>query len=104
MFEAGAPKAGKAAARASVPARVRPCPPEGAPADRVLAARLQKWVRQTAAAQKVEPFRILSRQTVEAIAAAQPGTFDELQAVKGMGPVKVQKFGRTILDLLAADA
>ena len=39
----------------------------------------------------------------EAIAAAQPGTFDELSAVKGVGPVKVQRYGRTILDLLAGE-
>jgi superfamily II DNA helicase RecQ len=57
-----------------------------------------------AAAQKVEPFRILSRQTVEAIAAARPSTFDELLEVKGLGPVKVQRYGRMILDLLAGEA
>jgi ATP-dependent DNA helicase RecQ len=68
-----------------------------------LVARLQKWVRHMAAAQKVEPFRILSRQTVEAIAAARPSTFDELLEVKGLGPVKVQRYGRMILDLLAGE-
>ena len=71
--------------------------------DHALAARLQNWVRQAAAIQKVEPYRILSRQTVEAIAAARPGTFTELESVKGMGPVKVQRYGRTILDLLAGE-
>jgi ATP-dependent DNA helicase RecQ len=103
-----APTAGSP--RSSVPVRVRPCPsaqssaaPVGSAPDHALAARLQKWVRQTAAIQKVEPFRILSRQTVEAIAAARPGTFEELQAVKGMGPVKVQRFGRKILDVVAGE-
>jgi len=65
--------------------------------------RLQTWVRKTAAAQSVEPFRILSRQTVEAVAAARPRTFEELEAVKGLGPVKVQRYGRMILDLLAGE-
>jgi ribonuclease D len=66
-----------------------------------LEARLQKWVRQTAAIRKVEPFRILNKQTVAAIAAARPATFGELEAVKGMGPVSVQRYGRMILDLLS---
>jgi len=77
--------------------------PASAP-DHALAARLQEWVRRTAAAQKVPAYQILHKATVEAIAAARPATFEELEAVKGMGPVKVQRFGRTILDLLEAGA
>ena len=71
--------------------------------DHAFATRLQKWVRQTAAAQKVEPFLILNRQTVEAIASARPTTFEALGKVRGMGPAKVQRYGRTILDLLASE-
>ena len=67
------------------------------------AARLQKWVRQTAARRHVEPCRILNTQTVAAIAAARPASFAELEAVKGMGPVKVQRYGRMILDVLAGE-
>ncbi len=68
--------------------------------DYALVARLQKWVRQTAADQKVPAFQILNKATVAAVAAVRPTTFSELEAVKGMGPVKVQRFGRMILDLL----
>jgi len=75
----------------------------GTEPDHALAARLQKWVRRTAAVQKVETYRIISKATVEAIAAARPTTFAELQAVKGIGPVKVQRFGRQILDVLGAE-
>ena len=71
--------------------------------DHSLVSRLQKWVRQTAAEQGVEAFRILSRQTVAAVAAARPSTFEALGKVKGLGPVKVQRYGRTILDLLAGE-
>ena len=74
---------------------------DGAEPDHAVAVRLQKWVRQTAAIRKVEPFRILNKQTVAEIAAARPTTFSELEAVKGMGPVKVQRYGRMILDVLA---
>ena len=67
-----------------------------------VAGRLQNWVVHTAATRKIEPYRILNRATVLAIVAAKPHTFDELEKVKGMGPVKVQRFGRQILDVLEA--
>jgi ATP-dependent DNA helicase RecQ len=86
-------------APAGVPAEARSALSEAS--DHALEARLQKWVRQTAAIRKVEPFRILNKQTVAAIAAARPATFGELEAVKGMGPVSVQRYGRMILDLLS---
>jgi ATP-dependent DNA helicase RecQ len=105
--ESRAPSAGRAKKektdRLSEPAGTLPGLVVHAVPDSVQVARLQKWVRQTAALRKVQPFMILSRQTIEAIAAAQPGTFDELSAVKGVGPVKVQRYGRTILDLLAGE-
>ena len=53
-----------------------------------------------AALHQTEPYRILNKATVEAIAAARPSTFTDLEAVKGMGPIKVQRYGRKILDLL----
>jgi len=62
--------------------------------------RLQHWVRQTAQAQGVPAYQILHKATVEAIAAARPTSFADLEAVKGLGPVKVQRYGRQILDLL----
>ena len=68
--------------------------------DPALVARLSNWARKTAAIHQTEPYRILNKATVEAIAAARPSSFAELEAVKGMGPVKVQRYGRMILDLL----
>jgi ATP-dependent DNA helicase RecQ len=69
--------------------------------DHAVALRLQKWVRQMAAIQKVPPYQVLQKATVEAIATARPASFEELEAVKGMGPVKVQRYGRAILDAVA---
>ncbi len=66
-----------------------------------VAARLRKWVRQTAAVRKVEPYRILSKETIERLAVARPATFEELQDIKGIGPVKIQHYGRALLDLIA---
>ena len=105
--EAGAGRpAGGGRVSARAPAR-EPGPPKdgeaaaGEEPDHAVAVRLQKWVRQTAAIRKVEPFRILTKQTVAEIAAARPASLSELEAVKGMGPVKVQRYGRQILDVLA---
>ena len=89
---------------ANSPRARAPADPDPAPApDRTLAARLQKWVRQTAEAQHVAAYQILHKATAEAIAAAHPATFAELEAVKGMGPVKVQRYGRMILDVLSGE-
>ena len=75
----------------------------GAVTGHTAVSRLQKWVRRTAAEQNVEAFLVLNRQTIEAIAAAEPTTFEALGKVKGMGPVKVHRYGRAILDLLAGE-
>ncbi len=87
----------------SVPAAERPAAarPGDEEPDHAVALRLQKWVRQTAAIQKVPPYQVLHKATVDAIVAARPASFAELEAVKGMGPVKVQRHGRAILDAVA---
>jgi superfamily II DNA helicase RecQ len=65
-----------------------------------LCEQLRDWARGKAAALGVPVFHVLNRKTIEAISAARPEDFDELQKVKGMGPIKVQRFGRAILDIL----
>jgi ATP-dependent DNA helicase RecQ len=103
LRDAARPAAPSAGGPTSVSAADRPAAarPGDAEPDHAVALRLQKWVRQTAVIRKVEPFRILNKETVGAIAAARPATFGELEAVKGMGPVKVQRYGRAILDVVA---
>ncbi len=76
---------------------------EGAVPEHTLVLRLHKWVRQTAKVQSVPAFQILHNATVEAIAAAHPTNLAELEAVKGMGPVKVQRYGWKILDALSGE-
>ena len=46
-------------------------------------------------------FALSTSIVVQLIAAARPSTFAELQEIKGIGPVKVQRFGRALLDLVA---
>ncbi len=65
-----------------------------------LVQQLREWARHKAAAMGIPVFQVLNRSTMEAIAAALPADFASLQDVKGMGPVKVQRFGRDILDIV----
>ena len=37
------------------------------------------------------------------IAAARPHTLDELAAIKGIGPVRLKKYGRAVIALLRDD-
>ena len=41
----------------------------------------------------------LTKSTLERIAAAQPQTLEELEAVKGVGPKKLQQYGQAVLDI-----
>jgi superfamily II DNA helicase RecQ len=45
---------------------------------------------------------ILHDKTLRAVAQARPGTPNQLLAVNGFGPAKVEKFGEAILELCKA--
>ncbi|MDD2600405.1 MAG: ATP-dependent DNA helicase [Kiritimatiellae bacterium] len=93
----GRPRAGgKAARQGSAPAAA-----QLTAGGEALCEQLRDWTRGKAAALGVPAFHVLNRKTIEAIAAARPEDFSALQEVKGMGPVKVQRFGRAILDIVA---
>jgi superfamily II DNA helicase RecQ len=49
----------------------------------------------------VPAYVLLHDSTLAAIAAARPGTPDQLLAIPGMGPVKVTRMGAAILELVA---
>jgi len=65
-----------------------------------LVDQLREWARRKAALLGVPVFQVLNRSTMEAIAAALPADFAALEDVRGMGPVKVQRFGGDILDIV----
>ena len=64
--------------------------------------RLEAWRRETAAADGVPPYIIFSNDTLAKIAAAEPQTLDELATIKGVGPVKLSRYGETVLGVLQA--
>ncbi|MDA3924730.1 MAG: RecQ family ATP-dependent DNA helicase [Kiritimatiellae bacterium] len=66
----------------------------------LLVSQLREWASKKAGSMGVPIFHVLNRKTIEAIAAATPENFTALEEVKGMGPVKVQRFGREILNIV----
>ena len=92
------------------PAPVEP-PPEAAPEKPPLSPeaearlrRLEAWRRETAAAEGTPAYIVFSNDTLAKIAAAEPRTLGELDAVKGVGPIKLERYGEAVLKLVRDDA
>jgi len=65
--------------------------------------RLRRWRWEQAQAQKKPPYVIFPNSVLQHIAAARPHTLDELAAIKGIGPVRLKKYGRAVIALLRDD-
>jgi hypothetical protein len=63
--------------------------------------RLLVWRAATAEREGRPPQLLLSDETVDALAEAAPTDLTALSAVKGIGPVKLERYGRALLDVLA---
>lgn len=61
---------------------------------------LKQWRRELSLKHNTPAYTILNDATLQEIVHQQPLTLDELEDIKGMGPVKVQKYGQGILDLV----
>ena len=64
---------------------------------------LREWRRRVADEEGVPPYVVAHDRTLRAIAAARPVTAAELQAVKGMGPKRVEKYGEEMLAVLRGE-
>jgi superfamily II DNA helicase RecQ len=62
---------------------------------------LKKWRLEQAKKQGVPAFRIMSDKVLQEIVIDAPADEDELLAVTGMGPKLVEKYGASILKVLA---
>ena len=60
------------------------------------------WRRDTARFSGVVAHLLIHDATIDAIAATRPSSIDELAAVRGVGPVKANRYGPQILPLLRA--
>jgi len=71
----------------------------GAPPE--LVARLRAWRLDEARRRRVPAFRIFGDRTLFALAASRPGSEGALLAVPGLGPKLVQRYGESLLKLVA---
>lgn len=72
-------------------------PDQSSPEAEALTVQLQAW--RTAEAKKLgmPAFVVMHDRTLHALALARPQTPNQLLAIKGIGPAKVEKFGEAIL-------
>jgi DNA helicase-2/ATP-dependent DNA helicase PcrA len=85
------------------PERRRQSVRTGAPGqDDPLLAALRVWRRQRARADGVPAYLVFHDRTLDAIAAAAPGSTFELAEVPGVGPAKLDRYGDEVLALVAS--
>ena len=70
------------------------------PVDQALFQALREWRLEQARSQSVPPYVVFSDDTLRAIAATQPATLAALAKIRGVGPVKLAKYGEAVLELI----
>ncbi len=78
-------------------------PPNGDETNPVFIA-LRTWRGEEARSVAMPPYVIFHDRTMHAIAAAQPASMRELGLIAGVGPAKLEKYGQTVLKIVAAVA
>jgi ATP-dependent DNA helicase RecQ len=64
---------------------------------------LREWRRQEAARRSVPAYVVLHDRTLAALAASRPSTLDALSEIPGIGPAKLEAYGKDLLALLGAE-
>jgi ATP-dependent DNA helicase UvrD/PcrA len=85
----------------SAPAPSAPRPSQPPVPDGQLYRTLATWRRGRAERDEVPPFHVFHNRVLDAIATAQPRTLDELAAVPGVGPAKLDRYGGEVLEVIA---
>lgn len=75
-------------------------PREIPPIDQDLLAALKKWRDEAADRARLPPHYVLANATLEELARWRPASSQALLEVKGIGPVKLERYGKAILSLL----
>lgn len=65
-------------------------------------AALRNWRFEQATAQRIAPYMVAHDATLIELAVRKPKTLAQLSAVKGFGPMKIDKYGAELVTLLAA--
>jgi hypothetical protein len=99
-----APEANEAA---PPPRQAPPSAPEGAAeaTDAVTArrARLEAWRARTSEAEARAPQAVLSDEVLRELAERAPHDLDALAEVRGIGPVKLERYGAELVEVVHAD-
>jgi superfamily II DNA helicase RecQ len=66
--------------------------------------RLEVWRKAKAAREGKPAYIILTNESLQRIAREKPQTLDALSEIKGIGPVKLERFGEEILAVLQTGA
>ncbi len=69
--------------------------------DSPVVAALKEWRLERSRADEVPAYVVFHNSTLEEIAARQPSTLNELAAVPGVGPAKLERYGSDVLATLA---
>ncbi|MBI5549549.1 MAG: ATP-dependent DNA helicase RecQ [Deltaproteobacteria bacterium] len=107
LLEGGAPDSSAAPVKAVAPTRRKAAQKaeeeSAAPSliDQALVARLKAWRKVQSKSMGVPAFVVLSDRTLLAIAARRPMNAEELARLKGVGKRFVDRYGATVLKLLA---
>ena len=94
---------GRARLRAATRAG-RPAGMAGAEADPEVLAALKTWRARTARATGVPGFVVFHDTTLAAVAEAKPRSRTALLALPGVGPVKAERYGDAVLEVVASSA
>jgi ATP-dependent DNA helicase RecQ len=62
---------------------------------------LRAWRTEQAKTQQKPPYTIFSNKALEGIAKQQPTTLAALEKISGIGPAKIDKYGETVLAIVA---
>ena len=74
----------------------------GHPGDPARIEALREWRRRRPRAASVPAYVVLHDRTLTALAAALPSTLDALAEIPGIGPAKLEAYGRDLIALLGA--
>jgi ATP-dependent DNA helicase RecQ len=61
---------------------------------------IKEWRLEYARSQDMPAFLVFSNRTLEDLARKAPGTLTELEEVYGLGPQKIEAFGKELLEIL----
>ncbi len=65
---------------------------------------LKRWRSARASVEGVPPYCVVQNASIEQIARERPRTRDELAAIKGLGPARLEKYASEILALVSLEA